>query len=564
MKKIFYNIITLFCMLSMMSCNDFLTLDPLGQENSDNYMYNEENATKVINGIYDLLPQTEGKAPDDLWMSHHFDFMLGSIITDDAVKGSKLSDMPELYDVESYDAKVGNSIADAFWMQGFWGISRCNYALKNLPAAPIDEAIKNRLSGECHFLRAYFYIYLLHAFGGVPLFTEPLKPTDFGNVQRASLHDTFEFINKDLEDAIDLLPTKSEYAASDIGRATKGAARAFLAKSLMLQIGVDNEITDETAEWQKVYNLTGDIMLTPGYGLVPNYATLFEAENKNSIESVFEIQAGDGTSGDAPGSVGNAYPLFQANRDANNKDAFIGWGFHNPTQDLVNAFNPTDPRLSCTVYGIGFNNGILYGSEMSYTRTEQGSNYLNRKAAISFIPTLDKAANKDIIVMRYADVLLMHAEAGTYTGHDDIARTCLKQVRDRARTSSYCKGYVKDDPNSYVYPASTPNIPVVSSSESGETLRADILKERRLEFAMESNRMWDLIRTGELLDRVSKVKDTDRIGATSDDEVRHEGIGENIKKHSLVTGVKAGIYFPVLPLPLTEVGSWGLKQNPNY
>lgn len=555
MKKIYYPILAIFFSLAV-SCNDFLELEPQGQENSGNYMNTEENAIKVINGIYDLLSQTEGRGPDGIWMSHHYDFHFASIATDDAVKGSKLSDSPELAEIESFQAQTGNSICDAFWIHGFWGVSRCNYAIQNLPGATIGESIKNRLLGESYFLRAYHYIYLLHHFGGVPLFSEPLNPSEFGKVQRSSIHDTFEFINSDLENAINLLPEKSEYSASDMGRATKGAARALLAKTMMYQIGIDAE---STKTWANVYELTSAIINSGEYSLVSNYATLFEYENKNSSESVFEIQAAEGTASDSPASVGNAYPLYQGNR-VSNTDANVGWGFHNPTQDLVSAFDPTDPRLSSTVYGIGFNGEVLYGQQMKFDRSEQGSNYLNRKATLPFKPTLTKAANKNIIILRYAEVLLIHAEAAYNTGKETEARQYLNMVRERARKSSYCKGYVSGDADGYVMPVATPNVANITSS--GTTLLNAIWKERRLELAMESNRMWDLIRTGQLVDIVSKVKDTDRVGAGNNDEVRHAGIAENIKKHSFVG--KDGTYIPVLPIPLNEVQSWGLEQNPNY
>lgn len=542
--------------LILTSCNDFLELDPLAQENSGNYMNNEENAIKVINGIYDILSQTEGRGPDGIWMSHHYDFHFASIATDDAVKGSKLSDSPELSDIESFNAKVGNSIADAFWIHGFWGVSRSNYAIKNLPEATIDEGLKSRLLGEAYFLRAYHYTYLLHHFGGVPLFTAPLNPSDFGNSPRASLHETFEFINTDLTNAIELLPEKSGYAATDLGRATKGAAKAFLAKSLIYQIGIDSE---STHTWNEVYKLTSEIISSGEYSLVANYALLFEHENKNTSESIFEIQATEGTASDPPTSVGNAYSLYQSNR-VSNPDANSGWGFHNPTQNLVNAFDPTDPRLSCTVYGIGFNGQVLYGVEMKFDRAEQGSNYLNRKATLPSKPTLDKAADKNILVMRYADILLIHAEASYYIGQEGEARQYLNMVRERARNSSYCKGYVDGSKDTYVMPSSTPKLPNITSS--GETLLDAIINERRLELAMESNRMWDLIRTGKLIDVVSKAKDTDNAGNGDNEEVRHESIGNRIKNHALVG--KDGKYIPVLPIPLTEIQNWGIEQNPNY
>lgn len=554
MKKSIY--IVLLSGLFLTSCTDFLELNPQGQENSGNFMNTEENAIKAINGIYDILSQTEGRGPDGIWMSHHYDFFMASVASDDAVKGSTLPDMPELAAIEDYRAQVGNSIAQAFWIHGFWGVFRSNYAIKNLATSPISENLKNRLLGESHFLRAYHYIYLMRHFGGVPLFEQPVNPADFGKVQRASLHETFEFINADLQKAISLLPEKSAYPQSDLGRATKGAARAFLAKSLMYQIGVDNE---GSHTWQEVFDLTSAIISSGEYSLVSNYATLFEHENKNSAESVFEIQAAEGTAGDPPGSVGNAYSLFQGNR-VSNTNANAGWGFHNASQNLVNAFDPTDPRLSSTVYGIGFNGEILYGAQMKFDRNEQGSNYLNRKAALPSKPSLDKAANKNIIVFRYADVLLMHAEAAQRLGNDGVARQYLNMVRERARNSSYCKGYVSGSPDGYSMPVTTPNIPNITAS--GTALLEAIILERRLELAMEFNRLWDLIRTGKLVEVISKAKDTGRVGAGSKDEVRHEGIGSRITAHAL-TG-KNNTVIPVLPIPLTEVESWGIQQNPNY
>ncbi|GAB3416585.1 RagB/SusD family nutrient uptake outer membrane protein [Niabella aquatica] len=554
MKKYLFVLVVLTAVFY--SCNKFLDLKPQGQENSGNYMNTPENAVKVINGMYDLLSQTEGRGPDGIWMAHHYDFFFGSITTDDAVKGSNLADYAELADIEDYRAQVGNSAAQAFWIHGFWGVSRANYAIKNLPEATIDQDLKNRLLGESYFLRAFHYIYLLHHFGGVPLFSLPLNPSEFGSSQRASLHETFEFINGDLKKAIELLPEKSQYSAVDMGRATKGAARAFLAKSLMYQIGTDAE---SKHEWNEVYELTQAIITSGEYSLVPNYATLWEYENKNTSESVFEVQAAEGTAADAPGSVGTAFSLFQGNR-VSNTDAFAGWGFHNPTQNLVNAFHPTDPRLSSTVYGIGFNGEILYGKQMKFDRTEQGSNYLNRKATLPYKPTLTKAANKNILLMRYADVLLMQAEAAYHTNKENEARQYLNMVRERARNSSYCKGYVSGDAEGYVMPVSTPVIPNVTAS--GASLLDAIILERRLELAMESNRMWDLIRTGKLVEAVSKAKDTEREGAGTNDEVRHQGIASRIPVHA-ITG-KDGKPVPVLPIPLNEVQSWGLTQNPNY
>ncbi len=546
--------------LTFCSCNDFLDLDPQGQDTTASYMNTEKNAITQINGIYDLLGQSEGRGPDDQWMDHHYEFFFGSILSDDSEKGSKPADKTDLIDWLNWNFDGNFVDSKAFWVHGFWGVSRCNNALSGLESSTIDEAIKTRLKGEALFLRGYYYFYLLRHFGGVPLFDAPLPVSQYGNVPRATVHETLEFIIKDFDDAAKILPTRSKYAAADLGRATSGAALAFEARVLMYQAGIDAE-ADEAATWQKMYNCTQAIKKTHQYQLLGNFAKLFEIETKNCVESVFEIQTYENGTPDAPTSTGVAYCLFQGNRKAN-EGANIGWGFNNPNQDLVDAFDPTDPRLSCTVYGLGFNSGILYGQKMEYDRAQMSTNYFNRKAALSYKPVVDKSVDFDIMLMRYADVLLMDAEAAYHLNKPDIAQADLKLVRERAKGSTLCKGYAEGDNAGFPTPDTTPNIDTNTSTLTGSALLDAIWKERRLELAMENLRTWDLIRQGRYLDVVSKVKDTDRVGNGDGEEVRYTNFKANCEKHCLGTADGVKVPVPVMTIPSTEITAWNLTQNP--
>ncbi len=544
--------------LSLFSCENFLSSEPQGEINTDNYYNTEANAITAVNGIYDLLMTTEGKGPDDRWMDHHYDFFFGSMTSDDAEKGSKPGDNQDLIDLLNWNFDGSYMHSTNFWIHGFWGVSRANSVLAGLSGSSIDPELKARLFGETYFMRAYNYFYLLRLFGGVPLLEAPV--ISGGDAQRASLHDTFEFILKDLAEAERLLPKKSEYAQTDIGRATLGAAQAFKARVLLYQVGVDAKVEDTQAVWTEIYRLTNDVITSGEYSLVKNFGTMFEKESKNTSESIFEIQTYEnGVDGGYPESTGVGHCNFQGNR-VGKDGANVGWGFHNPTQNLVDAFDPTDPRLTSTVYGIGFNSCILYGKVQNYDRAQQSTNYFNRKAALMTAPVIAKSVDFNIILIRLADVYLMRAEASFYLGDEGKARGDVNFVRARARLSSYCKGFSEGDSNSYPSPSGTVNLPNINTS--GDALLKDIWKERRLELAMESLRTWDLIRQNRFLETIDQVKDKDREGNTAEDEPQSLGCMEACKRHCLGAEHGAKVPVPVFTIPNTEVTAWGLTQNP--
>ncbi len=538
--------------LLVMGCSDFLEVDPIAQETEQSFFETPENAIYAINACYDLIGMTEGPGPDGQWLNHNYDFFLGDMVSDDSEKGSKETDFPEIQEMIEWRTTPGNGVVESFWIKCYDGIYRTNNALKQLGNSTLDEGLRTRLEGEAYFIRGYFYYFLVKVFGGVPVSSEPFTPDQFGTVGRASYHETFQQVISDFTEAVKRLPEKSLYDASDLGRATKGAARTYLARALMYQIGMDAE---NTATWQDVYNQTDAIIKSGQYALADNFATIIEMEGENNVESIFELQMLEGTTGNQPEKVGTNFHQFQGNRQD------WGWGFNNPTQNLFDAFEADDPRLSCTVYGPDYNNGVVHGVKRDYDLTEMGTPYLNRKAALepAYRPSLSKSSPKNIVKARYAEVLLMHAEAAYHLGNEGEARDKLEMVRSRARNSSFAKGF---NEGSLSFPATgfSNNLPEINLT--GNELLAAIWKERRTELAMEAFRYWDLVRTGRYLDVLDVIKATLRTSDGSALKYENVDLRGNCVERSI--DGPDGHKVPLLPIPLRESQDWGLQQNKGY
>jgi hypothetical protein len=568
MKKIATYKITgiLLLALATTGCNSFLDeVTPQGKEPSSAYLNTEENAEKAVTALYELLSFTSGTGPDGVWIDNHYEFYLGNVASDDAEKGSEPMDYPDLQMVCQYQVNTNNTFVRNFYMNGFWGVSRANYVLFNLEDSPIDATVKRRMQGEAHFFRAYWYFYLLRHYGGMPILREPVKAEDFGNVQRASFSETLRFIVEEMEEAARLLPPKEEYLLKDLGRASRGSAQGMLARILLYSIGTDPEAASYGATWQALYDLTGEIIQSGSYQLAPNFATLFEEESDGGyrLESLFEYTGKDGW-------MNSGKVLMDWMVQGIRGGSWYGWGFNQPNQDLVNAFDPTDPRLSCTVYGPTFNNAIIYGrNDEPYDRAgSMMTDYYNRKVAVNGLTALMNGTSKAYIVIRYADILLIRAEAAYYLGNENEARARVNEIRQRARQSSYCKGYALNSQDFSASPATTPNVPDLDAGVAGTALLEAIWHERRLELAGENQRTYDLIRTGRLVERVGKVKDDDRASNQPGQESRIAGIRNNIIKSSLkhtvsVPGTSTDRYIPVFPIPETEITYWNIDPNPN-
>ncbi|MBC6990922.1 RagB/SusD family nutrient uptake outer membrane protein [Hymenobacter sp. BT491] len=525
-----------FTVLATLSqgCKSFLDKEPLGTTTQDTLFRDPLNAVQAVNAIYDVASWDQGPKwgdPNGQFVPQTYEWMFGDVMSDDAAKGSSPSDFPTLTELKTWNIPPSNPPVTTLWVHSFTGIARANSVINNIDAGTIDAALKTRLKGEALFLRAYFYFNLVKSFGGVPLFDKTVSPKDAANVTRASIAETYAFLEKDLKAAATMLPEKDGYAAADLGRATKGAANGYLARAIMYQLGTVN---GNNHTWQEVYDLTNTVITSGKYSLLPNYAQIHQTIGENSSESIFEIQFATSNDGYGPIMTGTTNNIFQNNRKT------FGYGFNNPTQNLVNEFEPNDPRLECTVIK---NGDVVLGIKNVIDMTENETGYLSRKVAI-IAPNNTASGPQNIRKMRYADILLMKAEAAAQTSKNAEAVALVNQVRQRARTSTRPPGTTV---GSLAYePANTPagTLPDLSTSLSGPALLNAIWHERRVEFGEESLRLWDLIRTGRYMTLLPA-------------EVRTRALARVTKETSVNPT-------PLLPIPLTEVQAWNLPQNPGY
>jgi hypothetical protein len=516
-------------------CKDFLDKDPLGTTTQDNLFKDPTNAVQAINAVYDVTAWDQGPKwgdPSGQYVAQTYEWMFGDLMTDDSEKGgSSPSDFLPLIELKTWNIPPSNQTVTTLWVHSFTGIARANTVINNIDAGTIDAGLKSRLKGEALFLRAYFYFNLVKGFGGVPLFEKTVTPTEAPNATRATIAETYAFIEKDLKAAAELLPEKSAYAGADLGRATKGAANGYLARAIMYQLGTVN---GNNHTWQEVYDITSTIISSGQYSLLPNYAAIHQEIGENSSESLFEIQFATSNDGYGPISVGTTNNIFQNNRKT------FGYGFNNPTQSLVDEFEPNDPRKEVTIIK---NNDIVLGILNPVDITQNATGYFNRKAAI-IAPNAPESGPQNIRKIRYADILLMKAEAAAQLNKPAEAVALVNQVRARARMSTRPPGTTL---GSLAYePANVPagTLPNLAPGLSGSALLNAIWHERRVEFGEESLRFWDLVRTGRYLNTLPA-------------DVRARAASHVATETSVNP-------MPLLPISLNDAQSWKLPQNPGY
>lgn len=387
-------------------CDDFITTEPRGQLSEESFFETIEHAEQATNATYSLLRD---------WAVHVFSWVgVTDIASDDATKGSVPADAEFLLQVDNLTFDAGSIAFSTVWDGYYLGVFRANTAIVNIPQVTGDEDMKARLIGENRFLRAYYYFFLVRGFGGVPLITEPLERGEFMQ-PRATVEEVYALIKQDLEDAIAVLPEKSEYAAADLGRATKGAARAMLARVHLYE-----------GDFESAYARAIEVINSGEYSPHPNYAQIFAPQGQNSSESVFEVQA---VALEQGGANNGGYSTVQGVRGTPG----LGWGFNTPSTELESAYEPGDPRLQAT---------IMYpweqlpdgSSFVVYLNPSMPNNRYNQK---SFSPVENPggSGNSGVNIrrIRYADVMLVAAEAAYHTNRIDEARALLNQVRERAR-----------------------------------------------------------------------------------------------------------------------------------
>ena len=483
MKKLIYSLAVLAGISLTTSCNDFLTEDVRGSENLDTYFSTPEEVETYVGGCYYQIAKGGG------WWQIYNTWLISDMTTDDLWDGNTSQD--DGYQDVTHFMPNGytNGILQNFWGARYQGITTCNLGLERIPNVNMDENLKKRRLAEVRFLRAFFYFDLVRNFGGVPIMTEYAN-TGAG-VERSSQEECYIFIEDELKLAIPDLPERTQLAAADLGRATKGAALGILGKAQLYQ-----------AKWAEAKATLKEIIDSGEYRLLANFGDVWSINHNNSEESLFEVQQAYG--GDTY-SLGGSLTVVTGCRNG----VGDGWSWGQPTSDLENAFIAagdterlkwTIIKTMCTeiagenqfskfvqnnsnVCGIGDAKYKEYMSTFGWTSTDYYRGYIidpaqHKSARIIrkyFVPLEDRPEiyNIDKIplnhrVLRYADVLLMYAEACAETGDNSQAQWALNLVRNRV------------------------HLPDVTST--GTELRDAIRAERRLELAHEQCRLYDLRR----------------------------------------------------------------------
>ena len=462
-------------------------------------------AQKLVTGVYHSLLQGDSWGNGDV---HGFAFIsVSSIMSDDADKGSSLTDqIVPVGDIDNFSLTPTNKFCETLWSGHYNSIGAANQALAALIDAAIPTEEKNKLNGEVKFLRAYLYFNLVRMYGGVPLVLRvPSDATDANTdpafQTRAPIATVYDSIIQDLEYAVINLPLKSQ---TSTGHANKGAAQSLLAKVHMY-----------LGNWTEVYNLTNEVISSGQYDLVDDYATIWRQVGDNSIESIFEVQTGSFNNANLNPDLYTVCQGVRAGGVSGWDD--LGWGFNNPSISLINAYEPGDLRRAGTIIFID-NSGTYQGTTLwdgfRVPSSDSVQNlYYNYKAYTSrtmeqYENSAEKNRPKNIRILRYADVLLMNAEAAFNTGLGNPDAN-INLLRVRANLAP----------------------------KSGVTID-DIWHERRIELAMEHDRFWDLVRQG-----------------------RAQQVLHAAGKTNFVTG-----QHELLPIPNSQILLSGgkLLQNPGY
>ena len=507
MKKLIYCLGLSAALLGAAGCKkDFITTTPQNNLAPENFYKNESDALQALNAAYHGL-QKLGCYRLRLWT---LDIMAGNSIVGAGGAGDGL-ETQQLANFATTTANVG--VAD-IWSTHYQGLLAINTVLQRVPAIDMDASRRDIILGQAKFLRAVCYFNLVRLFGKVPLVLVPQQAGDNLNVPRSSVEEVYAQIEKDLTEAEAVLPTNYS-AASDKGRATKGAAKGLLAKVYL----TENKYPQAASKAQEVVALGV-------YSLNPNFGTNFDYSQENGPESLFEVQYeyDPTTNGFNSDAVCNFRSEFMAPRSSNITPGG-GFGWNQPTAEFVSQFEAGDKRKPLTVFSNGDQlNGYTYSANSSIT------GFNTRKFVV---PTSSGAkvafANDPLncVVLRYADVLLVLAEALNEQGQSNDALPYLNQVRSRAGLAD-------------------------SRASAQAALREAIIKERRLELAFENGERWfDLIRTKDSSGQVRALSFLRSLGSPND----QYGLGRgNISEKYLL-----------LPVPQSERdANTAIDQNAGY
>ncbi|MFC5412771.1 RagB/SusD family nutrient uptake outer membrane protein [Larkinella bovis] len=454
----------------LVSSCQFLDENPQDFLAPANFYKTEADAVAAVNAVYSHLSTGS-------YYGGHF-WRMGDLASDLLDDGAV--SRTETLELNTYTVASTNDILSEFWQRLYVAINQANAAIGRVPGTTMDANRKARLVAEVRFLRALFYFDLVKAFGDIPLITEETTSLNDLAVARRPATEIYKQIIQDLQEAEKALPVS--YAAADMGRVTKGAAQALLAKVYLFT-------KDYAAAAQKAQ----EVVQSGTYSLVPNYADLWPAEKENGPEHIFSVQYRAGVVGsnfnETFGVRGGKAPI------TGGSGAFV-------KKTFIASYETGDVRKESSI-------------KDSYTFSDGSKATFQPHVWKYFNPNGTTPSNTDTNwpVIRYADVLLMLAEARNEVGGPTAdAYAPINQVRSRAKLGALPAGLTKDQ------------------------FRDAVLRERGWELSFEGHRRYDLIRMNKLQENLRKA-----------------GINVTVPKHNLY------------PIPQRELDTnRELQQNTGY
>ncbi|RRA98080.1 RagB/SusD family nutrient uptake outer membrane protein [Larkinella rosea] len=414
------------------SCNDnFLALTPQTDRNTVNFYQTAADFNNAVVGSYAALKLSGVYGTSLYWM--------GEVSTDNADYGVTTRQAVNVDNFQFVDRTYTslNDIIYAAWRDHYIGISRTNAILTRIEGANIAANLKTQYKGEAQFIRALLYFDLVRLFGDVPLVTtEITSPDGASSLNRMSAEDIYKLIISDLQSAEQALPVS--YGTADVGRVPQGAAKALLGKVYLTR-----------KDWAAAAGKLKEVISSAKYQLLPKYADVFSFATPTNAEILFNVQYKSGNTGQ-----GSNFGPVQASEGSR----ITGGSMRYPTADMDAAYETGDLRKS-------------FSMRSSYI--DATGQTINQRYVSKYVQFGSLAGDSDIDfpVLRYADVLLMYAEALNEVGFNPEAVMYLNQVRKRAGLAD-------------------------TKATDQASFRLAIEQERRVEFAFENQRWFDLVRTG--------------------------------------------------------------------
>ncbi|MCC3158556.1 RagB/SusD family nutrient uptake outer membrane protein [Hymenobacter sp. 15J16-1T3B] len=442
--------------LLLSGCGDkFLDQSPTDRLTEETFYKTETDAIEATNAAYAVLPQ-QGLYNGSLWG-------FGDIMSDNSeTGGGGGGDGAEYVQLDNYTIAATNPLISAHWGACYVGIGRANIVLERVPGITMTEAIRKRCLGEAQFLRALYYFHLVRIYGDVPLITTPPKSAAEALIARSPQADVYNQIVQDLTAAATNLP--EAYTGADLGRATKWAAVALLAKVELTR----GNMPQAAAAARQVIN-------SGKYQLWTDYANNFKVATENGQESIFEVQFKSSVTTWNDNGVGFKGNEFFAPR-GQGLTPNSGYGFNVPMLEFSQGYEAGDTRRPVTIWRPGdpYPAGTAAGTQQPNSLPGSPNGLNVKKWFVGRANNCCHDSELNIPVLRLAEMYLILAEASgpSADGFDN-----LNIVRRRAF----------GDNNHDLTPANTPDF------------QAAVLRERRYELAFEDDRWYDLKRTNKLV-----------------------------------------------------------------